>query len=135
MESAELTGSPCDFILAGNAIITLKSKKTGKHFTYRIRKKKNQDVWFVSALYNPSDQMYSYIGCITEFGKFVHTKKSQVNSDSPVFQAFCWSWNNLRSEKLEIWHEGRCGRCGKSLTDPESIQRGFGPYCWGKINE
>ena len=25
---------------------------------------------------------------------------------------------------------GRCGICGKRLTDPESVGRGIGPACW-----
>jgi hypothetical protein len=32
-----------------------------------------------------------------------------------------------------IWHEGRCGRCGRRLTVPESIESGYGPECIGKI--
>ena len=24
----------------------------------------------------------------------------------------------------------RCGRCGRLLTDPKSIARGYGPHCW-----
>ena len=24
--------------------------------------------------------------------------------------------------------------CGKKLTDPESIQRGFGPTCWAEMH-
>jgi hypothetical protein len=28
-----------------------------------------------------------------------------------------------------VWHEGRCGRCGRKLTVPESIESGFGPEC------
>jgi hypothetical protein len=31
---------------------------------------------------------------------------------------------------LEVWHEGRCGRCGRALTVPESVERGIGPECW-----
>lgn len=27
---------------------------------------------------------------------------------------------------------GRCGDCGKALTDPESIERGIGPDCAAK---
>lgn len=27
----------------------------------------------------------------------------------------------------------RCQKCGKKLTDPESIKRGYGPECWGRI--
>ena len=27
----------------------------------------------------------------------------------------------------------KCQKCGKKLTDPESIERGYGPECWGSI--
>ena len=26
-----------------------------------------------------------------------------------------------------------CNRCGKELTNPKSIERGYGPVCWKKI--
>jgi len=26
-----------------------------------------------------------------------------------------------------------CGRCGRALTDPASIKRGYGPLCFKKI--
>ena len=27
----------------------------------------------------------------------------------------------------------RCWRCGRPLTNPKSIERGYGPVCWQKI--
>ena len=27
----------------------------------------------------------------------------------------------------------KCRKCGKRLTDPESIKRGFGPECWYQL--
>lgn len=27
-----------------------------------------------------------------------------------------------------------CQKCGKRLTDPESMKRGYGPECWAKIS-
>jgi len=27
-----------------------------------------------------------------------------------------------------------CAKCGRVLTDPKSIKRGFGPKCWKKIH-
>lgn len=27
----------------------------------------------------------------------------------------------------------KCQKCGRKLTDPESIERGYGPECWGGI--
>ncbi len=56
-------------------------------------------------------------------------------SDSaPSTRAFRWFVENLLargavSEKVEFWHEGKCARCGRKLTTPESIQRGLGPEC------
>ena len=28
---------------------------------------------------------------------------------------------------------GKCRKCGRRLTDPESRARGFGPECWEEI--
>lgn len=27
----------------------------------------------------------------------------------------------------------KCQKCGRKLTDPDSIQRGYGPECWEEI--
>lgn len=29
----------------------------------------------------------------------------------------------------------RCRRCGRCLTWPKSLSRGYGPVCWGKVNQ
>ena len=34
---------------------------------------------------------------------------------------------------VEVWHEGICGRCGRKLTVPESVERGLGPECAGLV--
>ena len=33
---------------------------------------------------------------------------------------------------LEVFEEDRCGRCGRELTDPVSVERGIGPECAGR---
>jgi hypothetical protein len=50
-------------------------------------------------------------------------------ADAMVTIAFGWAWRHPDSDKLEVWHEGRCGRCGRRLTVPESIESGLGPEC------
>ena len=121
------------FILAGNALITIKSMRTSKHFTYKIKKHKTKDVWFISIAYNGGDRLYHYIGCILANHQFKHTKASRVKPNSDSFTAFSWSWNNLQSNQIEIWHEGKCGRCGRLLTEPKSIEQGFGPHCYSLL--
>lgn len=27
-----------------------------------------------------------------------------------------------------------CGKCGRPLKDPKSVERGFGPTCWGEVS-
>jgi hypothetical protein len=50
-------------------------------------------------------------------------------------KAFDWFFNNRVScntdlpESVEFFHEGRCGKCGRKLTTPESVTAGFGPEC------
>lgn len=123
-----------EFILAGRAFITLRSQRTGDHFTYRVIKPERGDCWFVNHLAGPDNETsYIYTGMIGANREFVLTRKSKITEGSTVFRAFTWMWRHLIAgtiaPELEIWHEGKCGRCGRKLTVPESIERGIGPDC------
>lgn len=122
------------FVKAGKAIFTLTNTETGNRMTYKVNKHKEKDLWFVSVLNGPDNYSnYNYIG--TVFGNdFRHTQKSRVGKDSMSFKAFAWLNAFMNSDKnipdhVHVYHEGRCGRCGKRLTVPESILAGFGPEC------
>lgn len=128
------------FVMAGNARFTIKSKRTGDHFTYKVacpRDRKLEDGFrFVSLLTgNPDDwHNWSYLGLLSE-GKFVRTGKSKADWSAPSMKAFSWFWQQLATElpdQVELWHEGRCGKCGKTLTHPTSIETGLGPVCAGR---
>lgn len=122
------------FILAGRAVLTLVSKRTGARFTYRVQLAKDSDEpFFVSVLTGPTNTTdYEYLGIIRG-GQFRTTRATRISADAPCAKAFAWSWARLaRGElpaELEIWHEGRCGHCGRVLTVPESIADGIGPVC------
>ena len=126
------------FVMAGNARITLVSKKTGARFTYRVRASRDRNVHFVSLLTgtdNTND--YSYIGIIRN-NEFTRTVKSLVSLEAPSAKAFIWFFYQLFHhdklfDTLEVWHSGKCGRCNRDLTVPESILRGIGPECWSKM--
>lgn len=133
-----------DYILAGKCIITLKSKKTGVRFTYKIVckrgvKPENADIWFVNVLTGPNNNAdYTYMGQIKEQKgelNFWRGKDSPIGESAQSYIAWNYIWNFFRKKtdhpQLEIWHEGRCCRCGRRLTDPVSIERGIGSDCAG----
>jgi hypothetical protein len=75
---------------------------------------------------------YVYLGTIFADGNFRVTRKSRVAADAPSAVAFAWFVRNLESAKVDVWHDGTCGRCGRKLTVPESIESGLGPVCAGR---
>lgn len=149
MHSHQLQGYDTinSFVLAGNCTFTLKSKRTGKRYTYKITKTKNDKQYehvkyWVKVLVGPDNKMdYEYVGYLVgdhDNGyKFVHgKKKSKFTDRSNMYnQVIDWFFFMLTqkkvSDKIEVWHEGRCGRCGRKLTVPESIETGLGPVCAG----
>jgi hypothetical protein len=123
-------------IFLGKAIITFQSP-TGKHFTYKIKKSKdNSNLFFISTLTGPDNwSNYSYIGIVTFNNgstSFKTTARSKLSPTAPSVVAFGWTLRHLLSNDLQgvkIFHEGKCLRCGRKLTVPESIKNGIGPEC------
>lgn len=128
------------FMLAGKAIFTLSNEATGNRFTYKVDAPKDQkdkpECWFVSVLTGLNNECnYSYVGLLKK-GQFMATKGSKVSKDALSFKAFNWLVNYIKAdptkalpEGVKFQHEGRCGKCGKKLTTPESIELGLGPKC------
>jgi Family of unknown function (DUF6011) len=126
------------YTLAGNATITLQSLKTGAHFTYKVRQAKGKlsddpaQLWFVSLLSGQDNQSdYQYLGIIRD-GRFTRTAKSRIGETASSFMAFSWFWNG-KGLHLTILRPNTCGRCGRTLTHPDSVISGIGPECQTKI--
>lgn len=133
------------FILAGNATITLVSRRTGQRYTYRIKQAQDNDgsrrqFWFVALLSGQDNESdYHYIGYINKDLHFIYGQKSNIGRTSPSVRAFTWFYECVDINEpetrdrlfagVEVWHEGKCGRCGRKLTVPSSIEQGFGPEC------
>jgi hypothetical protein len=131
------------FMLAGKATITLVSVKTQARFTYRISASDDRTCHFVALLSGADNENdYSYLGRIAR-SMFWRGRKiprpGDVGVDAPSMNAFAWAWQRIVSgtlpDSLEVWHEGRCGRCARKLTVPSSVKQGFGPECQGKLGE
>jgi hypothetical protein len=123
------------FALAGRAVFTAVSP-TGARFTYRIAAKKVCDgrgggVHFVSVLTGSDNEAdYTFIGTIFGGEVFRASKHSRIDVESKSVQAFGWIWRHRSNPApVEVHHEGRCGRCGRTLTVPSSIESGLGPEC------
>src|ERR1035437_2229714 len=110
-----------DFILAGNCTFTAKNSETGNRFTYNIKKHKTNDVWFVSVLGGANNETdYFFFGSINKDGRYSFSeKKSKIGKDTKSVITFNYIFNRLisnsLSELVEIWHEGKCGKCGHKL--------------------
>jgi len=130
----EDAASALEFAMGGNARFTLVSKKTGERKTYRIRQPDVTKPYFVQLLTGPDNTSdYTYLGYITgDFPGWVKAGK-KGNPEHPAFKAIHWAMAKLAAGEmpgqLEFWHEGRCAKCGRVLTDPASIESGVGPEC------
>jgi hypothetical protein len=149
------------WILAGSATFTLVSKKSGRRFTYKVQKAKNEtgkplpnDIYFIKVLTGCNNEtdyaFFAYIKIPTDSHRlaiYKHSEKSRLAEEAESCQVARWFFTevlcrelfgNVQQGKqfpapLEVWHEGKCGRCGRKLTAPESIASGVGPECAGKM--
>lgn len=134
-------------MLAGRAVMTIKSEKSGRHFTFKFRVNKNAAsahrlTHYVDVRTGGADsKLFEYVGYLTALGEFEFGKKYGKNLGlvAPPFSinALRWMLRHLAKNEMppqaELWHEGTCGRCSRPLTDPDSIARGLGPECAGKV--
>jgi uncharacterized protein DUF6011 len=131
-----------NFIFGNFATFTLRNTATGNRFTYKIKRAQYDDPkvqlnspFFVHVLTGPD--MYSYMATIfsSERTKLIKTKASHIGKEAVSWCALSWLLTELILSRempsgIEVWHEGQCSRCGRPLTDPDSIARGIGPTCY-----
>lgn len=138
-----------EYILTGDAVLTFRNSETGNRFTYRITRPKDADAkcpHFVKVRTgsgsdsNSNNGQYAYFANIWPdknrgLKGLQHGRKSQIDPDAPSIRVFTWIWDHIDDlpETIEVWHEGRCLRCGRRLTVPESIAQGYGPECIQRI--
>jgi hypothetical protein len=143
------------YVLGGNSIFTIVSRRTSARFTFKVRKAPPKSgvedatrPWWVSVLArsdNSAEESYTFLGgikadAVSEPPMFWLSPKSPIAMSAQSARVALWFFGALlhrdravtgllESGALEVWHEGRCGRCGRRLTVPKSIETGLGPEC------
>lgn len=113
-------------LLAGNALLTFQSNKTGNHLTFHIVESTEPN-WYTVR------HKGKVIGAIN-FDKLQFEIKPPAPALNPVQEAFAWIWKHsiwpeTLDRHLTIYNHGKCVRCGRDLTTPESITLSLGPEC------
>ena len=128
---------------AGRLTATMRSKKTEQHITVTLECLKKGEKWqhveFAEATHvfiKKGDGGFR-AGKVGTF--YPKTGKLYWSTDDKA-----WRYAALKTlqaavngaqdtEAFELRESSLCGKCGKELTDPVSIERGIGPTCVGML--
>jgi hypothetical protein len=124
------------FITGGSAIFTIKNEKSGNRFTYKFKQNQGDPsvFWvYMLCLSNNDDQKsYKFLGGFSQQKGFLNSQSAQIKGTMGVMAIEWWCKSLLIKnipKTVKMYHLSKCGRCGKSLTNPDSIISGFGPEC------
>jgi len=141
------------YVLGGKGLLTLVSTRTGARFTYKLGRPRDADERdarvYVRVLTGPENTAdYEWLGtwrthATTWRGRtyaagYRHGRDTRIREDAPSARTAQWFLARVLAggealasclRQCEVWHEGRCGACGRTLTVPESVEHGIGPIC------
>ena len=116
------------YVSAGRARITLESHVTGRSLKFRIKRGSDRKLYAYEMI-QWGDEL---LGELTDAGVRI-TRNSQSRSDSRAVRGLSYVWRHVVAGRVPphvtVLHGGRCGACGRGLTDPTSIRGGIGPEC------
>jgi hypothetical protein len=116
------------------AEFTVRSRKTGNDFTFKLATKEYQGKHYTHVKVETEYLKFKYLGFYSK-GVIVR-KHEEVKSPSAL--AIAWVLRKVEhqqekdlNDNVEVFHLGQCIRCGRTLTDATSIEIGLGPICRG----
>lgn len=129
------------FLTAGKATFTLSKLATGERFTYEISKPEPfYGSYFASVMKGSDNESdYRYIAMMSGSDlRLRFTKGSRFAPDSKEARGLQFVLDVVAGRKtlpegFELRRSSKCGRCGRKLTVPSSIDAGIGPECAEKI--
>jgi hypothetical protein len=130
-------------LLAGNLTATVKSLRSGDHITIKVVCKSKSDSGWRKAGYEEATHVFLSVPSAGGWSDKIGTYYPKTGRLFPVWNADparVWAakavllaaCGEVPHRQAEITVADRCGRCGRQLTDPVSIERGIGPECYGR---
>lgn len=120
------------------AAFTIRSKSTGKDFTYTISRNKFSEKWYTHVSVETSYLEFNRLGSFID-GKIINKKQEVITETA---KAIGWVLRQVQQNKfdkleegVDVLHFGSCIVCGRPLTDADSIELGVGPVCRKKSSK
>lgn len=139
LESAEVVFCR-SFILGGNADFSIQNMNNGIRYDYTITKASNNNNIYFVKVKSSKQEGYVYAGHLKvapDGVYYVQGSKGKLQYHSEpiggyLMQALFVGDNSLPRPMI-MFHHGKCAKCGRKLTDIESIKRGFGKFCYESL--
>lgn len=123
------------FLLGGNCECIIENVESGNRYLYKIQvAKDNPNMFFIKSLTGMGD---IYAGFLTvKDGEYIYAqgKKGQITDEDKRIKALLYVLSHAETLRptILVQHVGRCSKCNRKLTNPESMNRGMGPECFSK---
>lgn len=125
-----------------NGFYTIKSGKTGEHRTFKIHTQDDKATFapgkrvvsLLTGTENDNPEHYTGFAFIDDGGIHVWEKK-RTEKNLEIYADMLWTLsldgaNSKWADKgYTMMMSGRCIRCNRLLTTPDSIMSGIGPIC------
>jgi hypothetical protein len=122
-----------EFVTAGAAHFEIHNPETGRQFYYRVKQstKRPQRLLVLALVERDGKRVYAQFGQI-EDGVFDLASTLKIPASSLAIKAFEWFWRNVGEPwPVEIYYDGRCGKCGGTGVRPLMRPFGFHYQCAG----
>jgi hypothetical protein len=128
-------------LTAGRLTATVTSERTGQHVTIELVAKRKLDGWKGAPLAEAT-HVFITVPSPEGWGDKVGTynpgsqRLYEADGADPArvfaaLQVMAYASGQPTHPQARVLEASRCGRCGRELTDPVSIERGIGPECYG----
>lgn len=125
-----------EFLLGGKCECVICNTKTGNKFNFRINvSENNKNMFFVYANIDGKKAYAGYIKIKDNAISYIQGNKGVLSENDLPIKALLYVIRHYKTlpDSVEVLHVGKCSRCGRRLTNPESIHTGLGPACFKKV--